>query len=341
MTIKKIVLGTLDRVYATTIMPIHDRLHFIVASEGRDGACIAFSEGDFKPTTIWEKPGGTMGMVPIPGLSNQFIASQQFFPTFDSKESRIVHVISDSPGYWQITPIMQIPYLHRFDLFRYREETYFIGATLCEDKAFKDDWSKPGKVLIGKISSPTNAPELQPVLEGITKNHGFCRTSYQGRDSFFISGVEGVFIIYQEKDPEGRWITEKIMDHEVSDVAIFDIDGDGQEELATIEPFHGEYGQIYRKTGHYWAPIHRHIYEFGHVVWGGLIRSKPSFIIGGRKGNMELLCFQFNSSTKSIESFLIDSTGGPSNIAVWNADDKDYVLAANRQIAEIALYEIY
>ena len=142
-----------------------------------------------------------------------------------------------------------------------------------------------------------------------------------------------------EKDSD-QWESEQILNYEVSDIAVCDIDNDGCMELATIEPFHGSRGIIYKYTDNKLTPIHEHEYEFGHVVWGGKISNKPSFIIGGRKGNRELNCFQLDDASGQIKHFTIDNTAGPSNIAVLNKKNSDVILAANREIGEIAVYEI-
>ena len=99
-----------------------------------------------------------MNLVPIPGRENEFIATQDFLPTFQAKESKIVHAKYGSDTKWTINPIMTIPYLHRFDVFMLNNKLLFIGATLCEDKEHKEDWSKPGKVYIGEISEEIAGP---------------------------------------------------------------------------------------------------------------------------------------------------------------------------------------
>jgi hypothetical protein len=340
MVIRKKVLGELDRAYATAIMEVNGELNYLIATEGH-GPCLAFNEKNWENSTVWDGPGGTMNIIPVPGRKNEFIATQNFFPTFDSKEAQIVHGKCNKEGKWDITPIMKIPYLHRFDIFLLNNQLYFIGATLCTDKEFKDDWSKPGKVYIGKLSEKISEPfELQPVLESITKNHGFCAGEWKGKRAFFVTGVEGAFVIYVPNTEDGAWETEQLLNHEISDMAICDIDGDGCLEIATIEPFHGNKGMIYKNVEGEWKSIYEYEYEFGHVVWGGKILDKPAFIIGGRKGKQELICFQMEEESKNIKTVLIDNTGGPSNIAVINKEDKDVILAANRQIGEVAIYEI-
>jgi len=155
-----------------------------------------------------------------------------------------------------------------------------------------------------------------------------------------VSGVEGVFALYLPTTPAGAWESEHIVDHEVSDIAVCDIDGDGKMELASIEPFHGSKGVIYKEMNGKLVPILQHEYEFGHVVWGGTILGKPAFIIGGRKGNRELNLFQWDAPTASLTRTLIDNSGGASNIAVHHKADSEVILAANREIGEVALYEI-
>lgn len=340
MKINKRILGEMDGAYATAIMEVEGTIHYFIATERR-GSCLMFNGDTWAGSTVWDAPGGTMNIVPIPGRKNEFIATQDFTPTFQAKESKIVHAKYEGGGKWAITPIMVIPYLHRFDVFTLHNKLCFIGATLCQDKEFKDDWSRPGKVYVGELEEDLTKPfVLQPILEGITKNHGFCRGQWKDREAYLVSGSEGVFVLYLPNTGSDKWDIEQILHHEVSDIAVCDIDGDGRMELAAIEAFHGSKGIIYKYVEDQLTAIHEHEYEFGHVVWGGKILHKPSFIIGGRKGNRELNCFQMDKNTGKIAHFTIDNTGGPSNIAVINTPAADIILAANREVGEIAVYEI-
>ncbi|MCF8019707.1 MAG: hypothetical protein K9L62_09885 [Vallitaleaceae bacterium] len=339
MRISKKILGQLERVYATTIMEANGRLNYIVASEGVN-QCIAYDAETGTETVIWDEPGGTMNIVPIPGRKNEFYATQKFAPTFNAQESRVVHCKVNEDNGWTVTPVMTIPYLHRFDLLLIEDELYLIGGVLCKSKAFLDDWSDPGCIIVGKLNDDLTQPfELTTIYDGITKNHGFYAGEWKKRKAYLITGVEGVFAVYVPKHQDAPWEVERIFNFEVSDCAMCDIDGDGALELATIEKFHGEYGKIYKEINGKWEMIHNHNYEFGHVVWGGKIQDEPAFIIGGRKGDMELILFTMDEEGQ-IRETLVDNTGGPSNIAVINLDDKDVILAANRQIGEVAIYEI-
>ena len=339
MKIEKKVLDSFDKAYAVAFMEVNSELNCVVATEGF-GPCKTYnSSKNWESAPVWDGPGGTMNIVPLPGRKNEFYATQDFTPTFQAKASKVVHAVYRD-GAWVVTPVMTIPYLHRFDVIEHHGSLLFIGATLCEDKETKEDWSKPGKVYTARLTDDVTKPfALQIVLEGITKNHGFCRTSWNNRQAFLVSGSEGVFAVYPPATPNGAWEAEQLLYHEVSDMAVCDIDNDSQLELATIEPFHGSAGIIYKQIDGKLTPIHKHEYEFGHVVWGGTILNRPAFIIGGRKGNRELNCF-FMTEQGNIETVTIDNTGGSSNIAVYHAPGAELILSANREVGEAVLYTL-
>lgn len=338
MKINKKVLGKLEGVYATCITELNGELHYIVASEEND-RCIAINANSLEETVIWDQPGGTMNVVSVPGRENEIIATQKFLPIYNSAESRIVHAKVDENNNWTVSPIMEIPFLHRFDLMNVEGDIYFIGASLCTSKQFQDDWSDPGKVFVGKLNEDLSQPfELKTIYDGITKNHGFHSTVWNDRKAYFITGVEGAFVFYIPENPLGEWEVEHLFHHEVSDCAVLDIDSDGKKEIVTIEEFHGDKAKIYKQNNDKWEVIYERDLEFGHVVWAGTILGEESFIIGGRQGKRELLIINYRDG-KFVET-LIDDTGGASNISVINLDNKDIILAANRQAGEYAIYEI-
>ncbi|SFL97796.1 hypothetical protein [Pelosinus propionicus] len=337
MKIKKDILCQIDKVYATCISEHNEELILIGASEG-EGESRAFI-GD-KNTVMWEKPGGTMNVVPVPGKENEFFATLKFLPVFAAQDCTLNYVrLKD--GNWQVTEIMKFPYLHRFDLFEKNGRIYLVGATLCELKEFQQDWSKPGAVFVGELESDLTLPiNIKTIYKGITKNHGLCRVkNWHEGDAYLVTGVEGVFSLRIPENPfTDKWEINRLMDNEVSDIAAVDIDNDGVLELATIEPFHGNKCVIYKKEEHGYKPIKDYDIEFGHVIWGGDVAGMPVFLLGYRKEKMELLAI--GKDGNDFKTTLIDQNVGPSQISVLNKDQKTYILSANRQIDELALYTV-
>jgi hypothetical protein len=133
------------------------------------------------------------------------------------------------------------------------------------------------------------------------------------------------------------------MDWPISDIATADIDGDGELEIATIEPFHGCHFRVYKKIGGNYKMIYEHpeVSEFYHVAVGGMLRNRPIFIGGCRRGKQQL--FYIDCCKKSpliLEAKTIEEGVGPSNAIIINEPDRDIIACANREKGEAALYII-
>ncbi len=339
MKIKRIKLDEVNRCYSTGYVYVDDELKIILASEEIDGPCYSYSGNDFRnKEVVWEKGGGTMSIIPIPNTNGEFLASQGFFPGFNANESKIVHG-RYIDGDWEIRDFMSLPYIHRFDILKANGKNYFVGATLCTSKKNRDDWSDPGKIFVGELPKDLSKPmELSIIQEGLTRNHGYCRGIWEGKESGFITSDEGVFVVTPPRKEGERWNVKNIIKRPISDIAICDIDDDGIEELATIEPFHGTKYRINKKVDGEYKVIYEYPNEteFFHVVWGGEIRGKRTFIGGARRGNAELFMVQYNND--KYETVFIDKGRGPANITVVNGKDKDIIITANNTIHEACVY---
>jgi hypothetical protein len=75
-----------------------------------------------------------------------------------------------------------------------------------------------------------------------------CGNSIEGIETICMSGVAGIFYFEQQS---GRYngLKRCLFDKEVSEFCFIDLDGDGKEELVTIEPFHGEALNVYKRKG--------------------------------------------------------------------------------------------
>ena len=117
------------------------------------------------------------------------------------------------------------------------------------------------------------------------------------------------------------------------------VDGDGVEEMVTIGPFHGDTLQIYKRDGGMYHKIYTYPkpLPFAHAIWGGLLCGRPAAVIGCRGGARELCCFT-GSESDGFHCQVIDSGAGAANVLHDTVDGREVLLAANREIGEVALY---
>ena len=175
---------------------------------------------------------------------------------------------------------------------------------------------------------------FEPVLGGIYKNHGFLLTGFEGRDSLLVGTAEGLFCV----DLQPGWPSRRVLDREVSEMAVFDVDGDGVDELVTIEPFHGNTLRAYRKTPQGWSPFWDGEISFGHCVLAGMFDGQPSVIVSNRTGNKSLVMFQFAENPESPRRIVVDESPAASNMVVLPRAGGDMLFSANQAEGEIAVY---
>ncbi len=340
MKIEKRFLADMNRCYAANSIQVDGLTRILLATEG-EGACLGWQAPDYTQShSVWEGPGGTMSIVPIPGTNGEFLAVQKFFRMFDWEEAKIVHVRPLASGSYEVTDILHLPYLHRFDLLTVGNRHYFIGCTLATRKATKDDWSNPGKIWVGEYTGVK--PLAVTVLkDGITKNHGYSRLVRDGVMHGLVTGEEGAFEVTPPQTDGGEWTVRQFMDWPISDISAIDIDGDGELEFATIEAFHGEYFRVYKQVDGVFKKVYEHpeATEFYHVVVGATLAGEPVFIGGCRRGKQQL--FYVRAKQKApleLEAVLIEEGVGPSNVYVLHEKDRDIIVAANREVHQAALY---
>ena len=340
MRIDKRFLATLNRCYSCNSIEVDGQTRIMLATEG-EGACLAWSAPDYTQShTVWEGPGGTMSIVPIPGTNGEFLAVQKFFRMFDWEEAKVVHVRPLANGSYEVTDILQLPYIHRFDLLTVGGRHYFIGCTLATTKATKDDWSNPGKIWVGEYTG-VGPLSVSVLKDGLSKNHGYSRLVQNDRMVGLVTCEEGAFEVTPPRTPGGEWTIRQFMDWPISDISAIDIDGDGELEYATIEAFHGEYFRVYKKIDGVFKKVFEHseTTEFYHVVVGATLAGEPVFIGGCRRGKQQLFYVRAKQTAPlELEAVLIEEGVGPSNVYVLHEKDRDILVSANREKAEAALY---
>lgn len=336
---EKKVLGDLPFAYAVEFFHTDHGLRAVAASEGEGGAFWCDLDGGSREQ-IWENAGGTMTICQL-NANGDFLAVQNFFKGFQSQTARIVHC-RRRPAGWFCEKVLDLPYVHRFGAFDIGGELWLLACTLCEKKEFRADWSSPGKVLAGRLDLAAKTCDWHAVVPALTKNHGWHRVRRDGRDIVLVSGMEGVYRIDVPRAPGEAWTSEMIHTGEISDIALYDLDGDGEDELLTFEPFHGNLFRIHKRHDGEWKMVYGYPVEFGHAVWCGDIGGRPSVLMGYRQENAALVLMQKKDGPApwSMDITFIDENEAPTNIAVDQADGVTRVLCAGGARQRVLLYEI-
>ena len=246
-------------------------------------------------SVIWEGGGGTMSISAIPEKEGCFLASKGFVSMVDAKDSHII-IARYKEGKFNCEKIVDLPYLHRFDTLRGADGTnYLLAATIADYKENKEDWTHPGKLFISELPKNWNEKfklELTVLKDGLTINHGFFKHTNNGNEVGYIGSKEGVYAVTPPEKKGGEWKIEKLINIEASDIAVIDIDSDGELEIAVISPFHGDTFEIYKRIkGEYKKVYQYQTYQnFYHVAEAGMLRGKPAFLGGARRNSMQLFC---------------------------------------------------
>lgn len=345
MTIKKKTLDVMDRCYAVAAFKVGGRLQLFYASEGH-GPCYMYDAETLERRVVWEQPGGTMCIVPLEDTDGDFLAVQQFFPTFQSEESIIVHGHFDQTAQaWVITTVLRLPYVHRFDVLHTEQQNYLVACTLATSKKDKEDWSDPGKVYVAPLPDDMSAPiTLSIILDGLVKNHGYSRIhDKDGRPCSLVSCESGVYKLAPPKEKGSEWSVTHLLEQETSDVCQTDMDGDGVDELAVIEGFHGSILKICKQGEGGYTEVYRcqRRMNFIHAIWAGKLRGVPTMLFGYRRHALELFLVQYDQEKKEYFEYTLDIGTGPSNVTVAHGQQYDMILSSSRHIGEATLYYVY
>ncbi len=339
MRAEKKVLGELTLCYCVAPLEFRGKRHFLVASE-KQHPCLLFDEQGVCVDQVWDGPGGTMTMVQLPGADGAFLATHRFYSPNDNKQASIV-LCRWAEGTWQVRTLLDLPGVHRFDLLERGGVRYLIACTIKSDYAYKDDWRFPGKVWAAVLPDDlTDRPEdfrleARVIAEGLTKNHGYSRHGGSG----IVTAEEGVFRFTPPETPAGEWTCEKLLDQPTSDALLLDFDGDGAEELLTLSPFHGDTLTVFKRTPDGWQPVftYEKKIEFAHAICAAVFGGRPMAIVGHRKGDRDLLAIRYDGGYR-VE--LLDHDVGPANALSYELAGKTCILAANREINQIARYAL-
>lgn len=342
---KKKIISNLEKCYSIAPLTYNGKKHILVAAEKHD-RCILFDLDGNEVDTIWDEPGGVMTMLQIPGSNGQFLATHQFYSPNDSKNAKIVLVTPEKEGQWNIKTLVELPFVHRFDILESDGVRYLIACTIKSGHNYKDDWSMPGKVYGVRLPDDINRfakdqqLKLSVIKDDMLKNHGYYKVNTEKGIASLISSEQGVFLFYPPNKERTDWKIEQILTMPTSDATMIDLDGDGEMELITLSPFHGPDIRIFKKQNGTFKEFYKYpgSAEFTHAIWSGDLCGRPTVILGHRQGEKKLLAFTYNKEMGNYEYQVIDTGCGPANVLKYEKDDQEIVVATNREIDEVALY---
>jgi len=370
VTIHKTKLADLETGYAISTVTLNRKPHVIAAPEGK-GPFVLFSPPDWKPTVLTDGPGGVMSIVGLPRHESAFAAITNCYPIYHFEGGNVsilqpgrtnveekVQAADQGAGshatgnhgeehmLWPSIKGFDLPFGHRLETISIGGDAYLVAATLSAGKQNADDWSRPGTVYIVRIPEQLDSIwEQIPILDGITKNHGLHHASIDGRDTLFVGGSQGLIALSIPSKPDGIWERQTILAREVSEVYAADLDEDGQQELVTIEPFHGNQLSVYKRSGDRidgsWHRLFEADLSFGHGLWAGSLGGEPAVMAGSRSGEMELSVFSIQSLVPFVaQRSIIDQGTGPTQIVVLHEDGQDLIFSVNQAKSEVAMYTV-
>lgn len=337
--IKKVV-GQLEKCYALSKLIFQGRECFLVAGE-KHAPCYVFDLEGNRLSTVWEEPGGVMTMVPLPGRDGAFLATHQFYSPNDSKAAMLVKAQWGEQG-WRVEKLCDLPFLHRFDILERDGVQYLLACALKSGHEYKDDWRFPGQVFAGRLPQELGMEPLalEPVMSGLTRNHGYTRYFKDGEQYAVISCQSGVYL-FRPPEAAGRtWEITQLIDEPASDAVLVDLDGDGEPELFVMSPFHGDQISIYRKENgrYYRVYTHPEKLPFLHAIDSGTLFGRPVVLCGNREGRRELLCFFYEDGSYRFQ--VVDADCGPANCLLLERNGRPVIVSANRETNEVAMYEV-
>lgn len=343
MNIARSVLAAgIPFLYAVGMAQIDGRPCYIASSESRGGQALAVDCGTGEVLPLPDGPGGVMTFVQAAGES-AVLSIEAFFPVFDSAGAKIVKTVLHRAGgrvAAERRVLAEAPYVHRIAQLREEDGVYLAAGILCRQKAFSDDWSSPGRLQIAPYRPDMRHLALETVYDGIWKHHAMqVRRNQAGYDELYFGGAEGCFRTVRR---QGAWVTERILDVPTSDIVLCDLDGDGREELAVIEGFHGDNVAVFREAEGGYRRVLDLPAAFGHVLWGGTLLGAPALVVGSRAREKELALYRLQAgpagTLEVAERTEIDRGGAPAQILVREEDG--VILATNHDTGELVRYSL-
>ena len=345
MKAEKKVIGTLNKCYACGTYDYDGVRHLIVAAEKTD-PCYSFYMDGTKADTLWEGPGGVMTLQQFSGDEDVLLATWKFYSPNDSANAKIVYYTREKDG-WQCHVLCDLPFVHRFGIIEKKHRKYLVACTLKSAHAFKNDWTCPGRIWTAELPDSLlgfdeeHQLKLFPLVSGLFKNHGFAVHKNEDGSSFAVVGTEnGIYRIDPPENDEEQCKAECLLETPASDVLYLDFDGDGQRELLVLSPFHGDTLSVYKNKGGQFEKVWEREKKmpFIHAIYGACINGRWMAFVGNRQEDKELIAVEYKDGGYQVS--ILDTGAGPANCMHFAYEGNDWLLAANRESDEIALYRL-
>ncbi len=344
---KRVIATDMPKCYAIGMHHGDDFDGFVVATE-KKGPIRRFRLDGTAEENICDGPGGVMTIMQVPDRGDQLMGTYKFFsPDFGADDAKIVTYTRRGDGTWKRSVLCDLPYVHRFGVLKGADgQTWLIACTVKRAcRKTKGDWKAPGAVYVAKLPEhleqfdENNQLSLTCIAGVQLQNHGF----HTAPDATFalIGTAAGVFRYVPPASQDSDWGIDCLIVQPTSDMAMADFDGDGKNEIITISPFHGdtlavwhegETSDTYVKV---WEDSQKR--DFLHAIWAGKLAGSTCAVMGNRKAGRDLLRVCFDGEAYRVE--IIDHDCGPANVWVFDDAGASYIIAANRETDEVALYE--
>jgi hypothetical protein len=310
---------------------------FVGAGSETEPRVLLYDFQQDKSEEVADCPGGMMSFLPVPGRPDYFTSIMGLFPPFIGGDAGLYLHHKDTLG-WQTEKAISLPFAHRSEFISLGGKDYLLAATVSKFKENPADWSRSGEVHLISMDQLSSLPWESTVIDhGITRNHGLIKANIDGQDVICVSGEQGVFSIGPGADQ--LWEMKSIFTTEVSELVFIDLDGDGQLEMITIEPFHGSTINIYKKLHNQWELLFSDSLVFGHGLNCGVFNGKAVIVVGNRSDSLALELFRSENLAKGrVQRKVIENEVGPTQTQVFSYEGTDYILSANQKKNEVALY---
>ncbi len=344
MTVTRKSIFTMSMPYTVATVRLGGREQIVAATEDH-GKTILTSPPQWRASELLPGPGGCMSIAQ-PSGSERMFAIYGCFPGYQFHDAAVYEILPTKESEagaspYELRTVFPLPFAHRICFATRNGTEYLISANLALTKKGADDWTEPGTVYAAPIpESPDGQWKPEPILRDLHKNHCMYSGSLHGRRVLMVGGQEGLFSFDLDAAGDG-WNAERILDHEISEVVAIDLDGDGIDELVTIEPFHGSRLFVYRATDNGWMRVSEYPLQYGHGVFGGTIAGKTALVVGNRAGNKNLeILVPTGGSDLTLSGHVVAEGVGSANVALMEHAGATWIVATNQADSEVTAYRI-